>query len=205
MKWDIDAPNFVQGINGPRSFYLTEFSPTTVKALSNKINEAIELEQILFPIHIESPGGDISSLKAILSVLLSARKKGLKIATMTAGEASSAGAFIFCFGDEGFRFMGEYAGLMLHGIQVSSIPDGRASEQKEFFNALMKEEEEIMKIISSHLKGVKNKEWLKKELNKRKDLDWYLNAQEALDLGITSHIGLPIFSLKLTAEISVNI
>jgi ATP-dependent protease ClpP protease subunit len=94
---------------------------------------------------------------------------------------------------------------MLHGIQVSSIPDGRASEQKEFFNALMKEEEEIMKIISSHLKGAKNKEWLKKELNKRKDLDWYLNAQEALDLGITSHIGLPIFSLKLTAEISVNI
>ena len=31
------------------------------------------------------------------------------------------------------------------------------------------------------------------------------NAQEALDLGITSHIGLPIFSLKLTPEISVNI
>jgi hypothetical protein len=57
MKWDIDAPNFVQGINGPRSFYLTEFSPTTVKALANRINEAIELEQILFPIHIESPGG----------------------------------------------------------------------------------------------------------------------------------------------------
>jgi hypothetical protein len=42
-------------------------------------------------------------------------------------------------------------------------------------------------------------------LNKRKDLDWYLNAQEALDLGITTHIGLPIFSLKLTPEISVNI
>jgi ATP-dependent protease ClpP protease subunit len=205
MNWNLDIPNFVQGINQPRSFYLTEFSPNSVRALSLRVNEAIQMEQVIFPIHIESMGGDIASLKAMLSILTSARSKGLQIATITAGEAASAGAFMFCFGNEGLRFMGDHAHIMVHGIQVSSIPDGRASEQKELFNELMKEEQELLQVISAHLKGGRNKDWIKKELHKRKDMDWYMNAKDALDLGLTNHIGLPTFSLKLIPEISVNL
>jgi ATP-dependent protease ClpP protease subunit len=205
MNWSLDIPNFVQGINQPRSFFLTDLSPNVVRALSIKINEALEMGQMLFPIHIESLGGDIASLKAILSIIVSARKKGMKIATITAGEAASAGAFIFCFGDEGYRFIGDYAHIMVHGIQVSAVPDGRASEQKELFNELMKEEQALLRVISCHLKGNRNKDWLQKELSKRKDIDWYMNAEEAVALGIANYIGLPTFSLKLTPEISVEL
>lgn len=205
MNWSLDIPNFVQGINQPRSFYLTDFSPNAVKALSLRLGEAIEMGQTLFPIYIESLGGDIASLKAILSIISAARKKGIQIATITAGEAASAGAFIFCFGDEGLRFMGDHAHIMIHGIQVSSIPDGRASEQNQLFKELMREEQELLQVISSHLKGSRNKEWLKKELHKRKDIDWYINAPEAIANGIANHVGLPTFSLKLTPEISVSL
>lgn len=205
MNWVLDFPGFIQTIVQPKSFFLTDFSPQVVRSLNCRINEAIDLGQAIFPIHIESLGGDIASLKAVLSILSSARKKGLKIATVTAGEAASAGAFVFCFGDEGLRFMGEHAHIMIHGIQVSSIPDGRASEQRELFNELMKEEQELLQVISSHLKGARNKDWLKKELHKRKDIDWYVNSLDALSLGLTSHVGLPTFSLKLTPEISVTI
>jgi len=205
MNWNFQFPEYVQNIIPPKSFFLTEFSPSVSRALNQKLNEAIDIGQAIFPIHIESLGGDISSLKAMLSILSSAKNKGIKIATITAGEAASAGAFIFCFGDDGLRFVGEHAHIMIHGIQVSSIPDGRASEQKELFNELMREEQELLQVISSHLKGARNKDWLKKELHKRKDIDWYINAQESINLGIANHIGLPTFSLKLTPEISVTI
>lgn len=205
MNWKIEAPNFVERINTPKSFYLTEFSVGSVKALNDRINEAIELGQPIFSIYIESPGGDLSNLKAMLSILSSAKKKGLQIATICSGEASSAAAFIFCFGDDGLRFVGEYASIMLHGLQVSQVPPGRASEQKELFDEIAKQESEILQAISISLKGAKNKDWLKKELNKRKDLDWYLNAKEALELGLANHIGLPVFSLKLVPEITIDL
>lgn len=203
MNWSLELPNFVQGIIHPKSFYLTEFSSGSVRALSTRISEAIDLGQGIFPIFIESMGGDMSSLKAMMSILASAKRKGLKISTITSGEAASAGAFIFCLGDDGLRFMGDHAHIMIHGIQVSSVPDGRASEQKELFNEIMKEEQELLQVVSSNLKGPRNKDWLKKELHKRKDIDWFLNAKEALDIGIAHYIGLPTFSLKLTSEISV--
>lgn len=205
MNWTIEAPSCVEKISYPNSFYLTEFSTFAIKSLQIKINEAIDNSQGVFPIHIESFGGDISALKAILSILSAAKRKGIKIATITAGHACSAGAFVFCFGDDNFRFMGDHAQLMIHGIQVHGQLEGRASEQNQFFNELIKDEQELLQIISSHLKGARNKDWLKKELHKRKDIDWYISAKEALDLGLCNHIGLPTFSLKLTTEISVDI
>ena len=205
MNWSLDLPSFVQGVIQPKSFFLTEFDPGVVRALTIRLNEAVNLGQEIFPIFIESGGGDVSSLHAILSTIISAKNKGIKISTVTAGEASSAAAFIFCLGDEGLRFMGEHARIMIHGYQASSISDARVSEHKELFSEILKEEQETLRFISSHLKGNRQKDWLRKELDKRKDTDWFINAQEALELGITNHIGLPTFCLKLIPEISVSL
>lgn len=204
MNWKIEAPNFVEKINPPKSFYLTEFNQVSVKILNDRINEALDLGQPIFSIYIESGGGEVSYLKAMLSIISSARKKGLQIATICCGEACSAAALIFCFGDEGLRFIGEYASIMIHGFQVGGT-EGRAKEQKELFDEIVKQENEILQVISVHLKGGKNKEWIKKELAKRKDIDWYLNAQEAIDFGIANHIGIPVFSLTLVPEISIDL
>lgn len=205
MNWSLELPPYVEKIDPPRSFYLTDFNPRVVKVLSDKLSEAICIEQSLFPIFIESMGGEISSLQAILSILQSAKERGIKIATITAGMAASAGAFVFCFGDEGLRFMGKNARLMIHGVQVSGLPDGKASEQTEMFNEFMKEEQELLQTVSSNLRGTRSKDWLKKELNKRKDNDWYLNAKEALDLGIANHITLPTFKMRLVPEFGIEI
>lgn len=204
MNWKIEAPNFVERINNPKSFYLTEFSPFAVKALNDRINEAIELGQPIFSIYIESPGGDVYSLTAMMSILSSARQKGLKIATICSGFAASAAAFIFCFGDNGLRFMGEHASIMIHGFQVGGI-GGKATEQKGFLTEVVKKEDAVLQIISTHMKGNRGKEWLRKELGKRKDADWYLSAEEAKELDIANHIGLPVFCLSLVPEVSIEL
>jgi ATP-dependent protease ClpP protease subunit len=141
----------------------------------------------------------------MLSILVSARNKGIQIATICSGEACSSAAFIFCFGDEGMRFIGEYGRIMLHGIQIYNLQNGRATEHKELIDGVVKEEAEILQTISSHLKGARKKDWLQNELLKRKNLDWYLNAKEAIDIGIANHIGIPNFLLKLTPHISVEL
>ena len=204
MNWHVEAPNFVEKINHPKSFYLTEFSSGATKVLGDRINEAIDLGQPIFSIYIESPGGNVSSLTAVLSIMSSARNKGLQIATICAGEACSAGALVFCFGDNNLRFIGEHATLMIHGFQAGQYP-GRATEQKEYFGRVVKQETEVFEVISTHMKGAKKKNWLKSELGKRKDIDWYLNATEAIECGVASHIGLPTFSLKLSSEISIEL
>jgi ATP-dependent protease ClpP protease subunit len=198
-------PPYVGNVNSPQSFFLTEFSSSVVKAFNSKIHQAFELGQELFPIQIESSGGDASSLHSFLSIMSSARKKGMKFATITTGESSSAGAFVFCFGDAGLRFIGEYARIMIHGLQVSGSVDGRVSEHNKLITEILKEEQELLQVVSQHLKGKRNKDFLRKELHKRKDIDWYLDAQESVELGIANHIGIPTFSLKLIPEISVSL
>lgn len=203
MNWTYDIPAYVNNLNTPKSFFLTEFSHSVVKAFNSKVHEALELGQDLFPIQIESPGGDAAPLHSFLSIMTSARRRGMKFATITTGESASAGAFVFCFGDEGFRFVGEYARLMIHGLQISGSVDGRVSEHNKLFIEILREEQELLQVISEHLKGKRNKDFLRKELHKRKDIDWFLTAKEAIDLGIANHVGIPVFSLKLTPTISI--
>lgn len=202
MKWTITAPPIVKGVEQPKSFFLTEFTPNTVRSFSNKVAEAIELGQHVLPVYIESPGGDLYSLKGILSLMDSAREKGLQIATITAGQAMSAGAFVFCYGCPNLRFAGSEATIMLHSV-IATMGEAKIAEHKMSIETVLKEQDVIFNKISRHLK--KKGDWLKKELGKRNDNDWFFSAQEGQKLGIVEIIGIPRFSFNITAEVSASI
>lgn len=108
-------------------------------------------------------------------------------------------AFVFCYGDQGLRFMGEEATIMLHGL--SSGYEGKISEMNDYSKNLEDGQYALYEKISKHLK--KHPGWLKKQMDIRKDKDWFLNAKEALELGIADHIDVPAFSVEISAEVKI--
>lgn len=191
--WITIGGAFTQRIQEPRSFHLKSFTEETVKELHDTVNSCIKLKQTILPIHIESPGGYVYNLMGVLSAIEYARENGIKVATYVSGLAASCAALTFAFGDDGFRFASKNASIILHNISAGFA--GKVDESKEYFINCEKLESRCFEKVSKHLK--KNKDWLKKNLEKRKNYDWELTPEEALEVGIVNHIKTPSFVLAI--------
>lgn len=154
-------------------------------------------------IEIESDGGDIYALKAILSIMDAARKHGLDFVTITNGKAMSAGAFVLAYGSSGLRFAGKQATIMIHSVSAS-FGDGKLAEHQATVANIAKEQVTIFELIGEHVKGKKGKNWLEKEISKKQDKDWFLTAQEALEAGIVNYVGTPFFENVFEGTINIK-
>lgn len=176
MGWAINnKASHVGQVKSPKEFYLNEFNDHTLRVFNNLVTECVNQSQALIPIYVESDGGRVDIMKGIMSVMDYGRRLGIKFSTVVNSRAQSAGAMIFLYGDEGFRFMGENAILMLHPASVGTI--GKIGEIKNMIDRHHDDWDSISDRVGKHLK--KPKGWMKKELNKRKDYDWILTPEEA--------------------------
>lgn len=201
MKWSIRSSNFIEQVSSPKSFFVDEFTPSALRAFTVCVNDAVNLGQGILPLYIESTGGSSFILNGFLSIIDSARERGMKVSTVVSGSALSAGAFLFLYGDKGYRFIGSAATLMLHEAQLSELL-GKFSEVKSFVNSFDKIEEPFYNRINKHL-GKKPK-WLENKLKKMQNNDWFLTAQEAYEEGFADHIHTPVFTLDIDTKISIS-
>lgn len=201
MRWNVNTNNFITSVSQPKSFFVEEFDSKALRAFSSSVSDAISMGQQILPIYIESDGGDSFILNGMLSIMDSARGKGLKFATIVAGKAFSAGAFLFAYGDSKYRFVGNSGTLMFHGAQMSNF-SGKFEEMKSVVRAIDKMETPFFAKISKHLG--KRHDWLEKKLvSLNHNNDWFLGANEALAEGIANHIHLPVFSVDFTPVITI--
>ena len=200
MKWEIHGAQFSNQIQQPRVFVLNDFNPNTVRALSNAVTDCLISGQTLLPIFIESPGGCADSLNGILTQMQHARNNGITVATVISGAAQSAGALTFCYGDIGFRFMGENAHIMLHGLQLSGM-SGKLSDVQGDLKACDDLQVILFNKISKHLK--KKSDWLQKALEKKSHINWYMGPEEAVKSGFADHVKTPRFILEVTEKLGV--
>jgi ATP-dependent protease ClpP protease subunit len=178
MGWIINNKgSHVGQVKSPKEFHINEFNDHTLRVFNNLVTECINSNQSLIPLYIESDGGRVDIMKGIMSVMDYGRKVGIQFATIVNSRAQSAGAMIFLYGNDGLRFMGENAFLMLHPASVGTI--GKIGEIKSMIDYHHDDWEKISDKIGKHLK--KPKGWMKKELGKIKDYDWIMTAQQAQD------------------------
>ncbi len=201
MKWVIDANGFVGNINSPKTFFLEEFTPRMLRAFSSCVTDAISLNQKILPVYIESEGGSLLCLNGVLSIIDGARKNGLIIATIVAGQAMSAGAYVFLYGDKGYRFCGESATVMIHGGQLGT-QCGKLSDVKSSVDSMYEMDTRLDSKISKHLG--KRPDWLKKKLKSKDNTDWFLTAEEAKTEGFADFVHIPTFTVHLEANISIS-
>ena len=128
MKWITTISPLIKEFElrkNPVIVRVTKFDEDAAKKFNDSVAQAHNTGQKVIPVVIDSYGGQVYSLMAMISSLKSAE---LPIATIVEGKAMSCGAILFSFGEEGMRFMDPHATVMIH--DVSSMEYGKVEEIK---------------------------------------------------------------------------
>lgn len=128
--------------------------------------------------NISSFGGCVYSLFAIISVL---RTTIAPVITYARGYAMSAGFMLFLYGD--VRVADKYAVFMIHDIISES--SGTMQDIRNDIQQSEKLSEEIIKIVLEKTK-IKKKDLEAKTSGK--NLDWFMNSEEALSRGVATQV-----------------
>lgn len=169
-----------------------KFDEDSAKEIYESLNKAIALNQPFFPVVIDSYGGQVYALLAIIEAI---RSSPVPVATLIQGKAMSCGAMLAGLGTKGMRYMSPYAHILIH--HVSSFTYGIAPVIKEDAKHTSSLDKQIFELLDEHC-GHQPGFFLDK-LKPREGADWYVSPQEALDLGIIDKIGLPTFEVNIEA------
>jgi ATP-dependent Clp protease protease subunit len=126
-----------------------------------------------------SPGGSVTAGLALYDYIKAVQGAGTEINTHSIGWAASMGGILLQAGQK--RTMGAHAYILIHEITSGAI--GNASELEDELKFVKRLQERLLAILaerSSLSKSAISRKWKRK--------DWWLDAQEALELGFIDEI-----------------
>ena len=173
---------------------VNKFDERSAKDFQDQMALAHNTGQKVIPVIIDSYGGQVYSLMAMISAIKHAE---LPVATIIEGKAMSCGAILFSFGEQGLRFMDPDATLMIH--DVSSMAWGKVEEIK----VSAEETDRLNKIVYTMMARNcgKKDDYFLKLVHKKGHADWFLDDPEAKKHGMANQLRVP----KLSISVEVNI
>jgi ATP-dependent Clp protease, protease subunit len=172
---------------------VTDFTEEAAKTFSEEMRAAAASGQPVIPVIIDSYGGMCDSLLSMVSDIQHAEKP---VATIAVGKAMSCGSILLSFGTRGYRYADPHTRLMIH--EIVSGDHGKTADMKASTEELDRINDYIYNLMSANCG--KRPDYFTKQMEKRKNADWYMTAQEALSHNIVDHLYVP----KLTREIIVE-
>jgi len=146
-------------------------------------------------IYIDSYGGYVDSLAKMIETM--DEIPNLKV-TITLGKAMSCGAVLLSHGD--VRFCGPHSRVMIHEISGGSV--GNINDLVTDVKEAKRMNEWAMGLLARNC-GIKGGHaGLKRIMKDQENRDLYLNAKQALKLGIVDAIGFP--KLQMTPHWQVT-
>jgi ATP-dependent Clp endopeptidase proteolytic subunit ClpP len=197
MKWTTKISPLIKEIElrkNPVIVRVNKFDEEAAAKFNLEIAQAHNTGQKVIPVVIDSYGGQVYSLMAMIS---SIRHAELPIATIVEGKAMSCGAILFSFGKEGMRFMDPNATVMIH--DVSSWEYGKVEEIK----ASAEETDRLNKKVYTFMAQNcgKKDDYFLKLVHKKGHADWHLDAEESLKHGLANHLRVPKFHVDISVDI----
>jgi ATP-dependent Clp protease, protease subunit len=104
------------------------------------------------------------------------------VSTVCLGQAASMGSLLLCGGEAGKRFCLPHSSIMIH--QPSGGYHGQASDIAIQANEILRVRKVLNEIYSRHL----TKELSLDDIEKMMERDKFLNATEALEIGLVDEI-----------------
>ena len=174
---------------------VNKFDEEAAKKFDAAMSAAQSTGQPIIPIVIDSYGGQVYSL---MSMIANIRSSKVPVATIVEGKAMSCGALLFSFGASGYRFVDKHATIMIH--DVSSGAHGKIEEIK----ADAKEGDRLNQLVYRQMAANcgKEPEYFLKQIHDRSHADWYLDAEEALGIGLANHVRVPELKIKVDVHYS---
>jgi ATP-dependent Clp protease protease subunit len=171
-------------------------SEETVLTFRESVDAALTSGQPVIPVLIDSPGGDIQALFSCLDILDGARRH-VKIATVVEGRAFSAGAALFTAGDQGLRYCGPRASVMIH--EASTTTRGKVGEVAADVRESLRLNQAMFDAMDKNCRK-KSGSFQRLIHNVHGHSDWYLTPTECVKHGLANHIGIPELGIKVTVE-----
>lgn len=200
---DIDSNLRVDSETGdikpPLIVRVNNFDDESVEKFAKHMTAAAETGQPIIPIVIDSYGGDVYALLAMIDIIKSAR---VPICTVVQGKAMSCGAVLASCGTEGFRFIGQNATIMMHDVSSSS-----STKKSEEIKVDAKETERLNEIFYQTLARNCGKadDYFTKIANVKHHADWYMTPQEAVRHNIVNHIGVPQLNMTVSVTFKLSV
>jgi|TARA_R110000824_G_scaffold92167_3_gene223800 ATP-dependent Clp endopeptidase proteolytic subunit ClpP len=176
---DINEERSSEAVYGLQALHLAG----TEKALSDPENEESEIITTYQPIEfiISTHGGLAADMFSVYDVMRELRDLS-PINTKGIGKVMSAGVLLLAAGTKGKRKIGRYCRVMIHGVMAGQ--HGYLADVENEF----KETKAIQKMYVRALSDETNmsETYVRKLMNKKSNV--YLNAEEAVKLGIADII-----------------
>lgn len=138
-------------------------------------------------IYINSFGGSIYTMNAILDLIEELKTNGVVVNTVCIGMAMSAASLILAAGSNGHRFISPRSIVMLHSIQ-SFLGDNVVKTKDVSIHA--KFTEKLQAAYEQTLADYTGKTL--KEIKRAVEYENYLNAEEAVEFGVVDKVDLLI-------------
>jgi len=198
VHWTSKIDNKIEKVElrkNPVIVRVNKFDEKSAKEFQEQVALAHNTGQEIIPVVIDSYGGQVYSLMAMISTIQHAE---LPVATIVSGKAMSCGAILFTFGEQGYRFMDQNATVMIH--DVSSMDMGKVEELK----ASAKEADRLNTIVYKMMAQNCGKadDYFMKIVDKKKHADWFLDAKQAKKHGLANHLRVP--KLSITVEVNID-
>jgi ATP-dependent Clp protease protease subunit len=200
MHWKSTVSPLIKEIElrkSPQIIRVNKFDEKSAKEFQDQVSLAHNTGQKVIPVIIDSYGGQVYSLMAMIS---SIRAAELPIATIVEGKAMSCGAVLFTFGEQGLRFMDPDATVMIH--DVSSMDFGKVEELKAGAAEADRLNDKIYTMMARNC-GKKDDYFLK-IVDKKKHADWFLDAEEAKRHGMANQLRVPRLSINVDVSIDLD-
>ena len=134
-----------------------------------------------------SPGGSIIDGFELFDFLQDLRNKGHHITTGTLGMAASMAGILLQAGD--VRWVGHQAWVMIHRAHFGAM--GKTYEVEDEVEFVKRIEERILEIFTTRSKLTKQK--IKRNWDRK---DWWISADEALELNLVDEIRAMMLEVK---------
>ena len=182
----------------PRNIVLVnEFTEFGVKNFKCDFDDLNNSALPIIPVVIDSFGGEVYSLLAMLDIMSTATKP---VATIAIGKAMSCGSILLSCGTAGLRFVGPHATVMIH--DVATVSFGKIEELKADVGEGERLNNKIFEMLDSRCG--KPSGYFQQIIAQKKHANWYLDAKEVIKHGVADHVGLPVidslFNLDVVRE-----
>lgn len=197
LKTSIDNSTLVRKASDlvvqPKAVLVNKFTEDSVKKFIDDLTAAEDTGQPVIPVYIDSYGGQVYSLLAMVDAIKNCKTP---VATIAVGKAMSCGAVLLTQGAENHRYMSPQATVMIH--DVSSFAHGKVEEIKADAGETDRLNQLIYKLMSNNT-GHPDDYFLK-IVHERGHADWYLNAETCKEHNIVNHVRVPRFNLSVKVE-----
>jgi ATP-dependent protease ClpP protease subunit len=137
----------------------------------------------------------------LLSMLADIESSRIPVMTICVGKAMSAGAILLAFGEPGARFADPNATIMLHEVSGAHWFT-KLTDLKVDVSELGRLNQLVFQKMA-HNCGHKDLNYFLKLIEKKHNIDLYLNPFEAKKHGIIDLYGTPEFLVKITKDIEI--